>query len=201
MKNLGYLFLVMFIMVTACSYNPNIAVVDGSYGPPPSQWRINGKLGIQTGTDSGSVIIDWHQRNDQYNIRVNGSFGQGSAWIKGDSELIAIERTGQQPTTSTSPEQLLKEALGWTIPINDLRYWVQGIPNGTKAIDKSVYTEQGLLATFEQAGWSISISRYMPTANWLLPHKVKLNRDNVQLTLVIREWQFPSSIMQSSSTP
>jgi outer membrane lipoprotein LolB len=202
MKNLGYLFLSsLLVMVTACSHNPNVTVVEGSYHPPPSQWRIKGKLGIQTDADSGSVIIDWQQRKDQYSIRVNGPFGQGSAWVKGNTESITIERTGLQSMTSTVPEQLLKETLGWVLPINDLRYWVQGIPNSTKVIDKPVYTEQGLLATFEQADWFISISRYRLIDKWLLPRRVKLKRDNVQLILAIREWQFLQPIMQPSSTP
>ena len=189
----------LLVVVTACSQYPATTIVDGPYQSPPDAWQIKGKLGIRTNTDSGSAIIDWRQRKDHYSIRISGPFGQGSAWVRGNSQLITIEQTGRQSVTSRTPEKLLQETFGWVIPINDLRYWVQGIPNSNKVINKPIYTEEGMLATFEQSDWSISISRYKLIERWLLPRRIKVNRNNVQLTLAIREWQFPQRKVQSPS--
>ena len=190
----------LLFIVAACSQYSGIQNVKQSYDLP-DQWQIQGKLGVKTNTDSGSVTINWQQQNNRYGIRVNGPLGQGSARITGDPQLIIIEQAGEEAVTSTAPEQLLQETLGWFIPINDLRYWVQGLPSSGKTINSPVYNEQGMLVAFEQADWSISIDRYKLVDRWLLPHKVKINKGDVQLKLAIRQWQFPQLKSQYSHIP
>ena len=202
MNYLGLLLLSsLLIVVAACSQHVSVIRSDKSYYFPVDQWRIKGKLGVRTDTDSGSVAIDWRQHRDHYRIRVNGPLGQGGAWVEGDRQFITLQQPGRQPVVSTTPEQLLKETLGWFLPINDLRYWVQGVPNSNKMISEPAYDKQGMLVAFEQADWSVSLSRYKPVEKWLLPHKIRLNKNDVQLTLAIREWQFPQSIAPFSSSP
>ena len=193
MNYLRYLFCSSLLLaIVACSQYSGIKKNNQFYSPaPPDQWQMRGKLGVKTNIKSGSVTINWQQQQDRYGIHVNGPLGQGGARIKGDPQLIVIEQVGKPIVTSTTPEKLLQETLGWSIPVNDLRYWVQGVPSSDKVISSPVYNKRGMLMAFEQDDWSISISRYKPIGKWLLPHRVKINKGDVQLTLAIRQWQFP----------
>lgn len=198
MRYLVYLCLLgLLILVTACRHHAQVTASGEVHAIFPSSWRIQGKLGIQTDTDSGSVAIDWQQQHDRYNIRVNAPFGQGSAHITGDLQWMTIRQTGRQSAISAAPgqrlQQFLQDTLGWPLPIDDLRYWVRGMPNHNKVVDRPVYSEQGLLIMFQQADWSISVNRHRLMGRWLLPRRINIRRDEVKLTLAIREWQFPQS--------
>ena len=197
-------FCCLLALITGCSQQLGMMKAHESYSlsstgkSPPDHWRIKGKLGVRTEVDSGSVTVDWRQREDRYGIHVSGPFGRGSTRIEGNPQFIVIDQAGEAAVTSATPERLLQETLGWFIPIDDLRHWVQGLPTSDKAVAGATYNEQGMLATFEQADWLVSISRYKPVEKWLLPHRVKINKGKVQLILAIHQWQFPQSTPQYS---
>ena len=205
------LFCCLLAVITGCSQQLSMTKTNEPYpsgidhslvdSSPPDHWRIEGKLGVRTEADSGSVTVDWRQREDRYGIHVSGPFGRGSTRIEGDTTFIVIEQAGEPAITSATPERLLQQKLGWFVPINDLRYWVQGLSSSGKAVTRPTYNKQGMLTTFEQADWLVSISRYKPVKRWLLPHRVKINRGNVQLTLAIHQWQFPELVSQYSDIP
>ena len=182
---------VALVALTACSQYSGITESNLSYSAPPDQWRLIGKLGVRTEADSGSVTIDWRQRRDSYTIRINGPLGRGNVRIEGNAQSITLQQPGRQPVASTAPELLLRETLGWFVPIDNLRYWVQGMPSSDDIIHRPVYDEQGMLVAFEQADWSVSISRYGSVEKWLLPYRIKIKKDQIQLILAVHQWRFP----------
>ena len=194
------LFIVITLAaVTACSQYSVITEPNTPYSAPPDQWRLIGKLGVRTESDSGSATIDWRQRGDAYAIRINGPLGQGNLRIEGNAQSITLKQPGRQPVVSTAPELLLRETLGWVVPIGNLRYWVQGMPSSDGIVYKPVYDEQGMLVAFEQADWSVSISRYRSVEKWLLPYRVKIKRDEIELILAVSQWRFPQKTDRFSS--
>ena len=199
-RSISRLFIIVtLVSVTACSQYAGIIEPNISYSAPPDQWRLIGKLGVRTEADSGSVTIDWQQRGDAYTIRINGPLGQGNLRVEGNSQSITLQQPGRQPVASTTPELLLRETLGWFVPIDNLRYWVQGIPSSDDVIHRPVYDEQGMLVAFEQADWSVSISRYKSVEKWLLPYRIKIKRDEIELILAIHQWRFAQEIDGLSS--
>lgn len=156
----------------------------------PEAWQITAKLGINSPEQSGSVTLQWQQRDDAYHIRVQGPLGQGGAIIIGNDQGVIIERANEPRVKASNPEALMHETFGWALPLTSLRYWVRGLPHPEKAIIQSQRNANGSLAFLEQSGWRIGYSRYSLAENWLVPGKMITQIGETRLTLLIRDWQF-----------
>lgn len=194
--------LFILLIASACSTQQYSHPVTGTLNAPiPDAWALHAKLGIRNGEDSGSVTLHWQQQQDAYRIRVSGPFGQGNAVLTGNNEYITIERPGKAPIFSSDPETLIQDTFGWSLPINQLRYWVVGLRAPTSQASKSLlfdeqYNETGLLTQRQQHGWVLRYSRYKPIVsldNQLLAHKVRMHQETATLTLIIKEWDFVTS--------
>ena len=116
----------------------------------------------------------------------------------GDDSNILIERPGKEPAFSNQPSTLIANTFGWDLPLKQLRYWVRGLPtpphHRNQTAPLTTYNETGLLAQLEQMGWALSYSRYRPIEQLngrVLPHKIRAQRDDAILTLIIKQWTFP----------
>ena len=152
-----------------------------------SRWNIMGKLGIRTAQQSNSARINWQQLDTAFDIHITSLLGQGVATLTGTTGDTHIKLAGQGEFNSSNPEALLLQQLGWTLPIAALNYWVRGIP----APDNETFyqlNEQGLLDTMQQVGWHLSFSRYQTLDSHTLPSKIRLQRGEITLTLLIKRW-------------
>jgi outer membrane lipoprotein LolB len=177
--------------LTACSQQLAQSTQTQSPTPIPGEWSITAKLGIRTKNNSGSLTVQWHQNGNQYTIRVSGPLGQGNGKISGNPQAILIERPNHPTIYSTDPEQLLQDTFQWALPVQHMGYWVRGLPS--PLLDKAEYEhmDTGVLKRMEQSGWQLQYDRYRQTDAWLMPGRIKAKRDDLHLTLIIRQWRFP----------
>lgn len=168
---------------SAQQWNTNKALLSGIDG-----WEINGKVGIRAPQDSGSGTLYWLQRKDYYDIRLSGPLGRGAARLTGHPGQVSLEVANQGRYQADSPETLLKEQLGWNLPVSHLVYWVRGLPAPGS---KSSVTLDGdsRLAHLEQDGWRIDYDRYSDHGGYTLPERIKLQGQDLDVTLVIKDWQ------------
>ncbi|WP_068829829.1 lipoprotein insertase outer membrane protein LolB [Pseudomonas sp. BMS12] len=162
------------------AHKAQVAALDG--------WQINGKVGIRAPKDSGSGTLFWLQRQDYYDIRLSGPLGRGAARLTGREGNVLLEVANQGRYQAESPEALLEEQLGWRLPISHLLWWVRGLPApGSKSrvtLDASSH-----LARLEQDGWQLEYLSYTEQNGYDLPERIKLHGSNLDITLVIKDWQ------------
>ncbi len=188
-----YLMLLTSLLLSACAVQPpttnqtRSVTTDNRYFPVA--WKIVGKIGIRTPDNSGSLNVVWQQEDKRYLIQTSAALGQGKAILQGTSEQLQIKRPGKSTVYSNNPQHLLKETLGWSLPLEQLADWVLGAPNPETEAHQT-YAPDGRLLQMQQAGWSLTYSRYRETGQWLLPHKVIAKQEDNRLTLIIKEWQF-----------
>ena len=156
-------------------------------------WQLMGKMGYQQSGDGGSAWIDWQQQGASFDVRLSGPFGAGTTHIHSDPEITQLQQAGKQPVFATTAAELTQQLFGWQWPMEQLRYWVRGVPAPHSPTENQVFNEAGLLDKLEQAGWQLQFSRYQSTEGWILPGKIrgKLLADNgdTSFTLVIKSWR------------
>ncbi|MFT5117701.1 MAG: outer membrane lipoprotein LolB [Kiritimatiellia bacterium] len=195
MKSYGYPFLLLaFLFISACSpqaTRPTLLPLQTN-AVIPDVWNITAKLGIRNGDDSGSVTLYWQQQQNQYQIRIAGPLGQGNGLLSGDEENIVIERPNKQTLYSNNPAQLIKDTFGWDLPIQDLNYWVRGLASPLLDAAEQDYSASGVLSELNQSDWSLRYTRYRTTDLWLMPQRIRAEKGELMLTLVIKTWEFPN---------
>ena len=162
------------------AHKARVAALDG--------WQINGKVGIRAPKDSGSGTLFWLQRQDYFDIRLSGPLGRGAARLTGREGNVMLEVANQGRYEAESPEALLEEQLGWRLPVSHLLWWVRGLPApGSKS--RVTLDENSHLARLEQDGWKLEYLSYAEQKGYRLPERIKLHGTDLDITLVIKDWQ------------
>ncbi len=151
-------------------------------------WRIRGKIGYVGKDDSGSAYIDWVQSRDSFHITLSGPLGQGTTIISGNAQGARLDSNSEGTFHASSPEELLANHTGMTLPVSEMYHWVKGMPTATSN-QKIALTENNTLARLEQGAWIIDYSGYQPHLGNLLPTRMKLRGHDVKITLVIKAWE------------
>lgn len=151
-------------------------------------WQINGKVGIRAPNDSGSGTLFWLQRQGYFDIRLSGPLGRGAARLTGRPDDVTLEVANQGRYHADSPEALLEQQLGWRLPVSHLLWWVRGLPAPDS---RSQLTLDGdsHLSRLVQDGWTVEYTRYTEQNGYSLPERLKLKGQDLDVTLVIKDWQ------------
>lgn len=158
-----------------------------------NKWQATGKLAVKVPNDGGSMGIKWQQEPTQFNIDFSGPFGQNLLAISGDDKQVTLSEPNHAPISAKTAEELIRRNTGWIIPVNQLAFWVRGLPDPTSRITKFQPNPQGLIETLEQSGWKISYSDYMSVTSGAetlaMPKRIVAEFKEIRLTLAIRDWQ------------
>lgn len=151
-------------------------------------WRIRGKIGYVGKEDSGSAYIDWIQSRDSFHITLTGPLGQGTTIISGNAQGARLESNSEGTFQADSPEELLLNHTGISLPVSDMYHWVKGMPSLSND-QKVSLGAHNTLTQLKQGQWTIDYSEYQPHLGNLLPTRMKLRGQDVRITLVIKAWE------------
>lgn len=203
-----YCLIFIALLLSACTPQPTKPEVTPpqSLSAIPEHWNINAKLGIRNSEQSGSVTLKWQQQINDYHIRISGPLGQGSGLLTGNQHNIRITQGNKAPLYSDDPTSLIKTTFGWDLPLDHLPYWVRGLASPLLSSGQQSYTplppeladtsQARTLATLTQSGWHIEYSRFKRVDQWLMPHRIRAKKQDVVLTLIVKQWTFPKPLRQ-----
>lgn len=157
-----------------------------------NHWQALGKLAVKVPNDGGSANLQWQQTGNQYEIDLKGPFGSGKLNISGKPGNVTLTEAGQPPQSAKTAEELIRKNTGWTIPVTQLAWWVRGLPDPSSKVTGFTPNAQGLIATLEQQGWTLTYGDYLmstsPQGQLAMPGRIVAEYKDVRLTLVVREW-------------
>ncbi|WP_373332541.1 lipoprotein insertase outer membrane protein LolB [Thiopseudomonas alkaliphila] len=160
---------------------------------PISQWNLSGKLGLRSPAQSGSALLTWYQDQQYFDIRLNGPLGQGATRLSGQPGRVRLDISSKGSFVAESAETLMQQELGWSLPVEFLLSWAKGLPV-PKLAAHTEFDEFARLSRLQQAGWNIHYLDYESEAQGALPTRMKVSGHNLQLTLVIKEWNAQSAL-------
>lgn len=172
-------------MLSACAVVPPLGE-----GLTPD-FRLRGKIGVSDQSPSGesfSASFDWIQAGDAFAIELWGPLGQGRTRLAGDDEVLTVTDARGATLAGESPEALMQQHLGWSAPVNVLRYWIRGrLAPGSRAnaVDRDA---AGRLTGFKQLGWAVELSRWRESAAGPVPGRIRATRHGRRITVLCKEW-------------
>lgn len=195
----GFMALCLLV-VGSCTTHLPVQPGSGGQLTPPSwpahrakmqaitHWQLKGKLAYRNDKKSGSASLDWTQRGDNFTIYLSGPLGVGTVEINASPQLITLNQPGKTSISAPTATTLTERLFGWQLPVEQILYWVRGIPATTSGHTLKGFNTQGLLSTLHEQGWHITMERYQTTARGHLPGKVKGYNENLSFTLILKEW-------------
>jgi outer membrane lipoprotein LolB len=153
-----------------------------------NDWQVTGSLSIHSPQQAVIARYSWQQRGNSYDITLKSSLNLMQIKMTGTvGQFVKVCRSSDHCVKAAAPAALLQEALGWSAPIEYLRYWIRGmaVPNQPAFLE---YDRFGHITSMRQYGFSLWFSKYTPYDGVDLPRRIDLQYPTLQMRLIISEW-------------
>ena len=153
-----------------------------------THWKLSGRFGAKTASDSWSGNINWLQEQTHYQINISGPLNTGSVEINGNEYSSELYVSDEESYSASNAEELLESHTGLRLPMNNLRYWLIGLPSPASLQESIEFDEFGRLKKIAQQGWLVTFKRYGYVNDIELPNKIFLVNHEFDVRLVIQSW-------------
>lgn len=153
-----------------------------------SSWEIRGALAAKNKAKGWSAAMNWIQSGpSSYQIRLIGPLGAGSVLISKNGGVITFQ-DGPKKITSGNADELLLQQTGIRLPVNNLYYWVRGLPAPGK-VSGEHRDQYNHLVQLKQSGYNIDFAQYTTIKGADLPGLVRLEGNGVMIKVIIKNWR------------
>lgn len=154
-----------------------------------TQWNNQGVLSVQNGKDVHILAFQWQQQGPHtFSIHFSSSLNLVSVQIQGQPGHIELIKNNKERWLASTPEQLLREQLGWDLPLSNLYYWIRSLPTPASTVTAVQQDGLGHLKSFEQQGWHLQYLRYENEGAFDLPLFLRLQQGRLKVTVVVKKW-------------
>ena len=150
-------------------------------------WSMRGRIAMNTPSDAWSGSLTWEQDSDDVDMRMRGPLGFGGFRIYGDLDGLELRTNKGDSVYLGDPEVDLRHQLGFGVPVYSMRYWLLGVSDPASTANEQ-FDEQGLLSELEQRGWQILYQDYRLFEGRVLPRRLVISNQNVQIKLAVDRW-------------
>ena len=155
-----------------------------------NHWTLQGRLGVSNGKDGGSGSFSWTQDGEHYDFELRGPAISGANFrLSGGPDGALLEGLKNGPLRGPDAESLMHKALGWEVPLRDLRAWVLGLRADSGPAELSFDADR-LPALLQQDGWTVDYREWDASHQPPLPKKVYAEKTPYKVKLSIESWQF-----------
>ncbi len=158
---------------------------------PFTQWRLAGRIAVQREDKGFSADLDWRESGTDYSLRVAAPLNGGTFALAGDATAVSLVTPKGETYRAADAETLMRQHLGWALPLAGTRYWVRGLPDPTHPVTGERLDEAGRWTDFAQDGWRVSVLEYTRAAGRDLPKRLFLAHDKLQVRMAIKTWEQP----------
>ena len=152
-------------------------------------WSMVGSLVVRSKDDASRVTLRWRQTGDSYHLRITALLGAGLLDLEGSDAGVEARFADGRRVRAESPEALLEEEVGWSVPLAGLRYWMVGAPSPDDTDGKMEIDSEGRLARLEQSGWTVVYEKYRTLDGLALPARIRFSNGSVEGTVAVRRWK------------
>ncbi|MBL6750184.1 MAG: outer membrane lipoprotein LolB [Nevskia sp.] len=148
-------------------------------------FSLQGRMAA-TGVVSFGGALSWVQAGERFEARFYGPLGVGAvavSGVPGDVEVHTKDGTYQ----TQAPEDFMQDQLGFSVPVEGLRYWVLGLP-APDSRPQLQLDDAGRVRHLSQDGWELDYADYQAVGTLDLPRKFTLSDRERGFRLVIDRW-------------
>ncbi|MGV8961198.1 MAG: lipoprotein insertase outer membrane protein LolB [Stenotrophomonas sp.] len=157
-----------------------------------AEWAFQGRVAVSKGRNGGSGRIDWQQQAGRYQIQLSAPVTRQSWRLSGgDGTGGRLEGLEGGPREGADAQQLLWDATGWEIPVDQLPDWVRGLIAVDAAAPEQVLRDaDGRPRRIRQRGWDIQFTDWFPaTAGQpALPRRLDAVNGDAKVRLIVDSW-------------
>ena len=152
-----------------------------------ASFAMNARISIKHNGTRDSAGLRWVHQAQSDEILLLTPLGQTAARIYRDDGQATLDN-GDKHYSDTDVESLMMQVLGWRLQLDGLHRWILGM-----AAENGALLERdalGRLTVLHQDGWEVRYQKYADDKVDSLPARLQLSRENLQVVLLIDEWEW-----------
>ena len=156
----------------------------------PETFVLRGKVAVSEAGEHFTANLLWHQRGEGFEMDLWGPLGQGRVRVVKENGELRIT-TDRGVVLAGEPDRVMRQELGWSLPLDVLPAWVQGTPLAELPAEAQVRDEAGRFVSFSQLGWAVALDRYQSVGERFreLPTRITASRPDARVRLVVSDWR------------
>lgn len=155
----------------------------------PESFQMNGRIGVKHDEQGFSGNLSWRHHANEDEIQLRSPLGQTVALIQRKAEIVTLD-TPDGHYTAQSAAELTEQVLGWRLPLDGMQYWVLGRP-APGSMAESERDDGMRITRLRQQEWDIKYLDYRMEGNHVLPSRITMRNDTLELKLIVDDWELP----------
>jgi outer membrane lipoprotein LolB len=184
------------VLLGGCRTAPPKAVIGPGADAPWNEQRagleildrygLNGRVAVAANGQGFSATLRYAQRASNSQLSLDGPLGIGGLRLELSGDELEVATSRGEKLDGVEARAELERRLGFELPLNELRWWLLGIPApGEAAVNAA---DSGEISDFTQHGWRVSINSRAPGLGFSLPQRLTAEREGARLKLLVQSW-------------
>lgn len=187
--------LVVVALASCRTVPPRAVVGPGADAPWPEQraalqsfdrYSLAGRVAVAANGQGFSANLRYAQLANRTELFLDGPLGIGGLRVELEGEDFEIATSRGEQLDGPAARAELERRLGFALPLQELRWWLVGIPAPGEAVVNA--SDAGEIRDFSQAGWHVSINSREAGLGFSLPKRLTAERDGARLKLLVERW-------------
>ena len=187
------------VLLSACASLPQPSAVDDAQRAYERHvetlsarqvWTLTARVAVRHEEERWHANLRWQQNQDAFDIQLYGPLGRQIAHLQGDTGAVVLRMPDGQRLEASEPSALMQQAVGWSMPVAGMRYWLMGLSAPQAPIQAKALNEAGLLQELAQQDWTIQYDRYQDASGQIMPQRLQMQWQDTQLRVVADSWEW-----------
>ncbi|MDR5764063.1 MULTISPECIES: lipoprotein insertase outer membrane protein LolB [unclassified Caballeronia] len=157
------------LVMSGCALEPRVPTTTNASTSLATQTSrvYHGRFAVQYNDQNGTPRnaygnFDWQETGDTVTLQLRNPLGQTMAIVTSSPSLATLELPNRQPVSADNVSQLMQNTLGFALPVEGLRYWLQpsAAPSSRAQTTLDPGADNGRPKEIKQDGWTIDYLAY-----------------------------------------
>ncbi|MEM6580688.1 MAG: lipoprotein insertase outer membrane protein LolB [Pseudomonadota bacterium] len=187
------------LMLSACVSQPSLQTESLGWKAHKQQlealtiWRADGKLALRTPDQSQSASMSWRQTGVISRLQLSGPLGAAATSFYSDGQSLEIRQGNAVTNWDLQDTTWLERETGWDFPLMALPDWIKGLPAPDLDVEElQLDANSAMLSKLTQDDWEIDYQAYATFGDFSLPTRMRIQRGDTTVNVIIRSWQLPT---------
>lgn len=151
-------------------------------------WHASGRFAARSGQEGWHGRLEWAREGEAWQLRLVPPVLGDEVRLSSASRGVILSTADGRQHWAADPDALLRDSVGFSIPVTGLRYWLVGLsrPDADAEIE---YGPRGLPASIRQDGWVVHYNGYRAVQGVQLPDRLVVENQDARLKFVVDVWE------------